>query len=194
MATPVSQMLGKIYKEYSCSNKAVYELSSRGAFVRFLKKENINLTLSEYFDNVQPGQYLREILCQNVEELTFEDELFDVCTSLEVFEHVENDDQGFKEIYRVLKKGGVFIFTVPINIEENTIERTSIENGKRKNILPPEYHSDSIRGSQKVFCYRNYGIDIVERLHNAGFKKAKIIQAPDQVLWGFARPVIIALK
>ena len=194
-ATPVSQMMAKVFKQYQ-NNRAhsVYELSSRGAFVRFLKNRSFRLTLSEYFDGVNNGDIINGVLCQNVEELTFSDESFDICTSLEVFEHVENDDKGFKEILRVLKKGGVFIFTVPINLKVETIERTKVIQGKRQQILPAEYHSDSIRGANQVFCYRNYGCDIIQKLKKSGFEKCTIYQPPKSLLFGFGRPVIIAFK
>jgi len=194
-ATPVSQMVGYVFKQQQINEtKSVYELSSRGAFVRFLKKLNINLTLSEYFDDIKYGEHHNGIQCQNVENLTFDDDSFDICTSLEVFEHVENDLKGFKEIHRVLKTNGVYIFTVPINLNTKTVERTKVINGKRENILSPEYHSDSIRGAEQVFCYRNYGCDISDRLRESGFIECEIIKPSKSKLFGFGRPVIIARK
>ncbi len=194
-ASPVSQEMGFVFKQYMHKDrKDVYELSSRGAFVRFLKRQNCKLTLSEYYENEENGQYSNGIWCQNVEKLTFASNSFDICTSLEVFEHVENDLLGFQEIYRVLKSTGVLIFTVPLDLNKKTTERTAVINNKRKNILPPEYHSDTIRGTAKVFCFRNYGSDIVDRLHQAGFKHCKIHTPPESKLFGFARPVIIAMK
>lgn len=193
-ATPVTQSLAAVFKQYLKPDICVYELSSRGAFVRFLQKQKINLTLSEYFDTVQPGDFKQGVQCQNVEKLTFKDNSFDICTSLEVFEHVEDDIKGFKQICRVLKPKGAFIFTVPISLNSNTIERTQIINGQRENILPPEYHSDTLRGSNRVFCFRNYGKDITNRLIMAGFQHAEIIEPDENTLFGLARPVIIAGK
>lgn len=194
-ATPVSQSMVCVFKQQLKPHyKNIYELSSRGAFVRFLKKQKLKLTLSEYFDGVELGEFVGGIQCQNVEKLTYTDNKFDVVTSLEVFEHVENDMQGFKEIHRVLKRKGVFIFTVPINLESKTIERTKIVNGKHENILPAMYHSDSLRGANKVFCYRDYGFDIVERLRSIGFAQCEIIKLPKAKLFGYYRPVIIASK
>ena len=194
-ASPVAQSLGAVVKsKLKSTRKSLYELSSRGAFVRFLFKQNLQLTLSEYFDNCQTGTVNDGVLCQDVEKLTFADESFDMCTSLEVFEHVENDIQGFKEIHRVLKKNGCFIFTVPINLNTKTQERTRLIDGKRVNTMPAEYHSDNIRGTSQVFCYRNYGIDIIDRLKAAGFYNAEIIRPQKEKLFGFGRPVIIAFK
>lgn len=194
-ATPISQMLGMVFNELKVkSNSCVYELSSRGAFVRFLNKKHFNLTLSEYFDETLPGDYKNGIQCQNVEKLTYADHSFDICTSLEVFEHVENDIKGFKEIHRVLKRDRIFIFTVPINLERKTIERTQLINQERVHIHEPEYHSDSIRGANKVFCYRNYGYDICQRLISAGFKYCEIKSPQESKMFGYGRPVIIAKK
>jgi len=64
------------------------------------------LTLSEYLENVPPGECRGNFQCQDVQELTYPDNSFDVCTCTEVFEHVANDVKGFSEIYRVLKEGG----------------------------------------------------------------------------------------
>jgi ubiquinone/menaquinone biosynthesis C-methylase UbiE len=42
-----------------------------------------------------------------------EDEAYDVVVSIEVMEHVENLQLYIRDIYRVLKPGGVFIWTTP---------------------------------------------------------------------------------
>jgi len=41
------------------------------------------------------------------------DESIDVINATELFEHVENPEKGLRECYRVLKKEGVMIFSVP---------------------------------------------------------------------------------
>jgi ubiquinone/menaquinone biosynthesis C-methylase UbiE len=43
----------------------------------------------------------------------FPDEAFDLCTFLDVIEHVENPDNAIKEIHRVLKKEGFLLLTTP---------------------------------------------------------------------------------
>lgn len=42
-----------------------------------------------------------------------QDESVDVINAIELFEHVENPEKGLKECYRVLKKDGVMILSVP---------------------------------------------------------------------------------
>lgn len=41
------------------------------------------------------------------------DESIDVISVIELFEHVENPEKGLRECFRVLKKGGIMILSVP---------------------------------------------------------------------------------
>jgi len=50
---------------------------------------------------------------KSINELGFEDNFFDACFSTEVLEHVPDDLDALKEVKRVLKPGGIYIFTVP---------------------------------------------------------------------------------
>jgi len=172
----------------------VYELSSRGPLVGFLSREAGRLTLSEYFDDVPAGHFKGSAQCQDVQNLTFQNNTFDVCTSIEVFEHVADDARGFREVHRVLKPGGLFLFTVPDLEKHETVERAIAVNGQIRHVLPPEYHGDRLRGHHGVLCYRNYGMDILERLALAGFTKTEVIQGDDPSGWGFTRKVLVAYK
>ena len=46
-------------------------------------------------------------------ELPFDNEQFDVFTSFETIEHIENDEKQILEVKRVLKKGGHYILSTP---------------------------------------------------------------------------------
>ena len=193
-ASSVTQSLVDVLQQLglNLAQADVYELSAQGPLVPFLRHRCKTLTLSEYFPGIAPGQWHGEIQCQDVQALSYADARFDLCTSTEVFEHVEDDIRGFREIARVLRPGGWFVFSVPLDVNQATVERTTLENGVRKNLLPPEYHADRYRG-ERVFCYRNYGADIVDRLHQSGFADAKI-QQPTRHLLGYARPIVCARK
>jgi ubiquinone/menaquinone biosynthesis C-methylase UbiE len=51
--------------------------------------------------------------CCDACNLSYEDNSFDTVVAFDVLEHVEDDQQAISEIFRVLKPGGFFIFTVP---------------------------------------------------------------------------------
>lgn len=172
----------------------VYELSSRGAWFRFLLREFRTPYCSEYFGDVPIGLYKRDVQCQDVQNLILPDAAFDLVTSTEVFEHVPDDLKGFAEIFRVLRSGGYFVFTVPLFGEKATKERIRVhDDGTIEHLLPPEYHGDRLRGAGKVLAFRNYGYDIVDRLMNTGFiAEIHNVTSPQHGI--VEEPVIVASK
>ena len=163
-----------------------------GPLFEFLKRRVGTLTCSEYFDDVEPGQWRDGVQCQDFERLTFPDASFDLCTSTEVFEHVPDDVRGFREVRRVLKPGGKLVFTVPLSDSAATVTRAERSGGEVRYFLPAEYHGDAIRGQGRVLVYRDYGRDIVDRLRNCGFKGATGVDVDDARWWGLGRNVIVA--
>lgn len=171
---------------------AVYEMSARGPLFEFLRREVPAFTCSEFYDDVPPGERRDGVLCQDVQRLTFADASFDVCTSTEVFEHVPDDARGFREVRRVLRAGGVFVFTIPLLDADSTRERARLENGRVVHLLPPEYHGDRIRGRDRVLAFRNYGRDVTSRLRASGFVDAAIDWRCRNAFLGEGAGVIVA--
>jgi SAM-dependent methyltransferase len=151
-----------------------------------------NLTCSEYFDDVAPGEFRDGVQCQDIQRLTHPDASFDLVTSTEVFEHVADDRRGFAEIRRVLRPGGAFIFTVPIEDADKTVERAILRDGTIEHLLPPAYHDDRIRGRGEVLVFRDYGRDITGRLREAGFGKAYINTVCWKAVLDTGRGVVVA--
>jgi len=173
-------------------NGHVYEMSARGPLHAFLGRQVGRFIFSEYFDDVAPGQYRNGVQCQDVQRLTYEDGAFDIVTSTEVFEHVPDDLKGFREVRRVLRSGGAFVFTVPLAPSEATIERAVFQNGRLVHLLPPAYHDDRIRGRNKVLVFRDYGRDIIDRLLAAGFRSARINGSHSHSFAGTGSEVVVA--
>ena len=186
----ILQVLQQLYPDLS--GTATYEMSSRGPLFDYLRARAAKFTCSEFFDDVQPGAYRNGVQCQDVQALTYEDASFDLCTSTEVFEHVPDDYKGFREIRRVLRSGGRFVFTVPLTESATTIERAALQDGAVYHMLEPEYHGDAIRGHGQVLCFRNYGKDILERLRECGFREARLVPVDRAGWWGFGTDVVVA--
>jgi SAM-dependent methyltransferase len=49
----------------------------------------------------------------SIEKMPFEAESFDSVVCTQVFEHIPHPQKGAEEVFRVLKKGGYFLMTVP---------------------------------------------------------------------------------
>ncbi len=67
-------------------------------------------------DIVQSSEKVVDFLCP-ANELCFDDNSFDTIFSTQTMEHVADHQGMVSETYRVLKKGGFAIFTVPFNWE-----------------------------------------------------------------------------
>ena len=61
------------------------------------------------FDPTSPLTYQPYTNYADLQRLTYSSDSLDVVIASDVFEHVREDAKGFQEIYRVLKRGGLFI-------------------------------------------------------------------------------------
>ncbi|MGY6519925.1 MAG: class I SAM-dependent methyltransferase [Lysobacteraceae bacterium] len=173
---------------------AAYELSSRGALVRWLRRRARSLQCSEFFDDVPPGGERDGVRCEDVQQLRLPDACFDLVTHTEVFEHVPDDAAGLRELHRVLRPGGLMVFTVPMSAAARTVERARSTPAGVEHLLPPAYHGDRIRGEGRVLVYRDYGLDLVERVAAAGFDRVRLDPPDPRVPWNHGRRVVVATK
>ncbi|MEJ5165878.1 MAG: class I SAM-dependent methyltransferase [Thermoanaerobaculia bacterium] len=72
----------------------------------------IDLDPGAVFHSKKKG--IRTIL-GSLENLPFKDETFPLIISSETLEHLEDYKKGISEFYRIIKKGGVLIVSVPLN-------------------------------------------------------------------------------
>jgi predicted SAM-dependent methyltransferase len=102
----------------------------------------------------------RAMVNVDITNMHFADNSFDVILCNHVLEHVSNDTQAMKEIYRVLKPGGWALLQVPLdgNLEETLEDPT---------IVSPE---DRLKFYGQKDHLRLYGRDYKNRLEAAGFQ------------------------
>lgn len=108
--------LSKKFGELGNKNSIVLDAGcGHGNYVIDENRKNINWAVGvdikpEY---TSKNICLDEIFHNDLEKLPFEGSEFDIVVSLWVLEHLKNPDQVFKEVHRVLKPGGLFMFCTP---------------------------------------------------------------------------------
>lgn len=96
----------------------------------------------------------------DLKSMKFRDESFDLVICNHVLEHIENDRKALKEIYRVLKKNGMSILQVPINLKR----KKTFEDFKITSYAEREKHFG------QYDHVREYGIDYKDRIEEIGFE------------------------
>jgi ubiquinone/menaquinone biosynthesis C-methylase UbiE len=118
---------------------------------------------------VSRGSVKDGFLSEDICNLTFGDETFDVFVTSDVFEHVMEPEKAFKEIERVLKNGGIHIFTTPWSPWlETTIQRAAKTAEGIVHLKEPRYHGNPIDEKGSLVTY-DWGRDFVDFIYqNSG--------------------------
>ncbi len=149
-------------------DKYIYESQCSGSIHNILKNLP-NYTCSEYFDGVPLGSRNRMgIRCEDLQNLTFQSNTFDLIITQDVLEHVVQPKKAFSEINRVLKVGGLHIFTVPVHESRKTIRRAELDpQGNLVYLLQKVYHGDPLR-EEGTLVYTDFGEDLIDFLKSVG--------------------------
>ena len=99
----------------------------------------------------------------NITKLPFEDNSFDVIFCNHVLEHIPDDFKAMRELFRVLKKGGMGIFQIPQDLNrETTFEDHAITDPKKRTAIFGQYDHVRIYGRDYFNKLRAVGFDVKE--------------------------------
>ncbi len=148
----------------------VHESSPSGELSKYLKRKCKGYSGSQYFSDVPRGQYKGEFRSEDLSKLTFEDNSIDILITSDVFEHVYEPAKAFKEIARVLKPGGMHIFTMPWYPElKTTVQRTKLSpDGTDEFLMEPIYHGNPIGGGKGSIVTFDWGLDFPDFIFKNG--------------------------
>ena len=100
----------------------------------------------------------------DITDLPFEENTFDIIFCNHVLEHIQDDTKAMKELYRVMKKGGMGVFQIPQDLNrDTTFEDNSITDKKERAKIFGQY--DHVR---------IYGLDYFTKLRSIGFKVEEV--------------------
>lgn len=123
------KILKKIVKHIR--NNRVCDIGSgSGIFSRLLQDENSVYSVDVSVKTLRLAQeksVKAKIISADAQALPFKDNFFDSVLLFDILEHTENDERVIKEAWRVLKKGGGVIFSVPQDMR--LFSNIDIENG-----------------------------------------------------------------
>jgi hypothetical protein len=150
--------------------KVIHECApvSRGISLK-LAREARNYVQTNLFHDEPLGAIVNGVRNENIEQTTFENEVFDLVVSLDVTEHVMRPREMFQDIYRTLKFGGAYISTFPIQkwrVEASAQRAKLDENGNIQFLAkPPEYHGNPFDEGGSLVTW-DYGYSIHEEIAN----------------------------
>lgn len=121
---------------------------------------------SQYFEGVAEGTFFNGVRCENLESLTFPDHTFDIFITQDVFEHIFDPARAASEITRVLKPGGVHVFTAPKHKGlRKSYPRARLQGNQIEYLLEESYHGNPV-GDGKALVTWDYGDDFEELMNS----------------------------
>ncbi|MBU0976652.1 MAG: class I SAM-dependent methyltransferase [Patescibacteria group bacterium] len=111
---------------------------------------------SYFLDLSKPALEVLEKLggiCEHgdITSLPYKDNYFDLINAAEVFEHIEDDKKAAEEVARVLKPGGFFCISVPMNMKYWTRFDEKVNHVRRYE--PEEVYNLISKNGFKVKCF-----------------------------------------
>ncbi len=170
----VSEITGQAYRSFvellaneSFRSMRIAEINACGALHDYLK-QHPNLSYSEYAPHLPRGSEHNGIRCEDLQQLTYPDDYFDIILTSDTLEHVPDPDKAWSEIRRTLKPGGYHIFTVPV-VPSQPVTRQRARFGKEhiEHLDEPAYHGGEW-GAEDQLVYTDFAMDIADTLNGLG--------------------------
>ena len=140
----------------SWGSLAIHESSPSYDFIRRFCSV---YSCSHFFKGVPLGGSHQGVRCEDLEQLTFPDEAFDLFVTQDVLEHVFRPELALREIMRVLKPGGAHVFTTPKYKELRVSrQRAALRGEEVAHLLEPVHHDNPLGEGGSLVTW-DYGDD-----------------------------------
>lgn len=152
LAAHSDKTLNRYIRTLNARKLHVLEVNEAGTLHPFLSKFR-NYTFAHY-PNV------------DLQNLPYKSDSFDLVLHSDTLEHVDRPSDALGQVFRVLKKGGMTIFTTPIIVERATRSRHG---------MPNSFHGSPGTVDLGMLVTHEYGSDFWKYLANVGFTDIRII-------------------
>lgn len=102
----------------------------------FMNKSKIDIGLDnskEEIKRAMKSKFYKKAVCSDAAKMPFVNETFSMVIANSTFEHIENDVLTIREVSRVLKRNGKFIFSVPTKRFYNILKKHTSDNNEFNN-------------------------------------------------------------
>ena len=141
---------------FTKESKVLHFAPEQAFHTRFKKFTHIDYTTT---DLNSPLADVKADICN----LPFGDNEYDVILCNHVLEHIPDDAQAMRELYRIMKPGGWGIFQIPQDLSrEETFEDDSITDKKERARIFGQYDHVRIYGRDYFQKLRDVGFTVVE--------------------------------
>lgn len=163
-------LIYKIFQNYNYGDHILlYEKNSQ--IYQKVKREIIDLEGFEYLGLDCNEKEVSGFNCEDICNLSYESESFSFIMANDVFEHTPEYEKAFEEAYRVLKKNGKLLFTVPFDgNSEKTMKRAELGENGIVTLEEEWYHNSRIPDQKPLLVSQIFGWDILNILRKCGFK------------------------
>jgi len=142
---------------------SIAEINSCGSMHKWISNFG-NVSYSEF------NPIDKSIRHEDILALSYASESFNIVLHSDTLEHVFDIDRALIEIWRILKPGGVSIFSIPIVRDGRpTIARVSLQNGELLHNKLPSYHGGSYQTTRQYLVCYEFGEDFIPILKSHGF-------------------------
>ena len=164
------------------SKKKVLHMAPEQCFLSRFKKLNHDYTTADLDSPIAD-------IKADIVNLPFNDNSFDVVFCNHVLEHIQDDTKAMKELFRVMKKGGMGIFQVPQDLNRDvTFEDNSITNPKERAKIFGQYDHVRVYGKDYFNKLRSIGFEVKEV--NYSQKLSSEISSKYRLMEGELLPVV----
>src|SRR5690625_2149812 len=142
---------------FEAEQKVLHFAPEQAFYKRFRKMKNLDYTTT---DLNSPLADVKADIC----DLPFSDNTYDVIFCNHVLEHIPDDTKAMRELFRVLKPGGMAVLQIPQDLNRrDTFEDDSITDPKERTKIFGQY--DHVR---------IYGRDYFDKLRSIGFEVREV--------------------
>lgn len=148
--------------------KVLHFAPEQAFYSRFRKQPNLDYTTT---DLNSPLADVKADICR----LPFKDEEYDVILCNHVLEHIPDDTAAMKELFRILRPGGMAILQIPQDLNrEITYEDNSITDKDERTRIFGQYDHVRIYGRDYFDKLRKIGFNVEEVDYTKQLTKAEV--------------------